>query len=179
VDLLKKLKKENRSFVLDADALKLVKNHLDLIKGQRVILTPHEGELKIMTGVELPPYNHLEERCKIIKDLAQKLEVTLLLKGVFDIISNGKDVKINQTGCPEMAIGGTGDILAGLCTCFLAMENPPFQSACAAAFFNGFLGEFSKKKHLGRFTSTDMINNISMALNELKQLKTQLKKFSL
>ena len=68
--VLKKIKIDQKPLVLDADALKLVKNHLDLIKGLPVILTPHEGELKIMTGVELPPFDKIEERGKIIVDLA-------------------------------------------------------------------------------------------------------------
>ncbi|MFX1259903.1 MAG: NAD(P)H-hydrate dehydratase [Promethearchaeota archaeon] len=167
IKLIENLKKEQKSFVLDADALKLVKNHLDLLKGQSVILTPHEMELKIMAGVELPPYDKIEERGKIIFDLAKKLELTLLVKGRYDYISNGKLLKINRTGCPEMSIGGTGDVLAGLCASFLSTENEPFQSACSAAFLNGFIGEYCKKKVGPRFTTIDMINNINRAMLDL------------
>ena len=167
VKLIKYLGKENKSLVLDADALKLIKNHLDLIKGRSVILTPHEGELKILTGIELPPYNRIEERGKIIFDLAKELDLTLLIKGPYDYICNGKKLKINRTGCPEMSIGGTGDVLAGLCGCFLTTENEPFQSACSAAFFNGFLGEYVRKNLGSRFTAMDMIDNINKAILDL------------
>ncbi|MFX0071679.1 MAG: NAD(P)H-hydrate dehydratase [Candidatus Hermodarchaeota archaeon] len=164
IELLKFLKEKKKSFVLDADALKLVKNHLNLIKGQSVILTPHEGELKIMTGVELPPYNKIEERSDIIFNLAKKLNLTLLVKGPYDYISNGKQIKLNRTGCPEMSIGGTGDVLAGLCACFLTTENDAFQSACSAAFINGYLGEYCKEKIGPRFTAMDMIENINNSI---------------
>ncbi len=170
IELLKYLNENNKAYVLDADALKLVKNHLDLIQSQKVILTPHKTELKIMTNVELPPYNNIEERGKIVYDLARELDVTLLVKGPYDFISNGEQLKINRTGCPEMSMGGTGDVLAGLCACFLTTNNNPFHSACSSAFFNGFLGEFCKKTIGPRFTTTDMIEHINNAIIELLKI---------
>jgi NAD(P)H-hydrate epimerase len=167
VKLLEALKEGQKSFVLDADALKLVKNHLALIKGQNVILTPHAGELKVMTDVDLPPFDKIDERGDLIFNLAKKLDVTLLVKGPYDYVSNGKIVRVNKTGVPEMSIGGTGDCLAGLCGSFLTTENPVFQSACSAAFLNGYLGEFCKKKIGPRFTTMDMIGNINTAILNL------------
>ena len=167
IKLLALIVEKKKSFVLDADALKLVKNHLEILKGQNVILTPHEGELKIMVGVELPPYNEIEERGSIIKKLAKKLGVTLLVKGPYDYISDGKKIKINRTGCPELSIGGTGDVLAGLCASFIATENSAFESACSAAFLNGILGEYCKKTIGIRFTAVDMIKNINKAIQHI------------
>jgi NAD(P)H-hydrate epimerase len=167
IELLGKLLHEKKSFVLDADALKLVKNHLELLKGQRVILTPHAGELKIMTDIDLPQYNQIEKRRNEILKLAKKLDTTLLIKGPYDYISDGQSIKINRTGCPEMSIGGTGDVLAGLCACFLATNNNQFQSACSGAFINGIIGEFCKENIGLRFTAMDMIDNMNRAINNL------------
>ncbi|UCD01649.1 MAG: NAD(P)H-hydrate dehydratase [Promethearchaeota archaeon] len=164
VELLQELKQYQKPYVLDADALKLVKDHLELIKGMPIILTPHEGELKIMMDVNLPPYYDLDGRSKLISNLAKKWGITLLVKGPYDYISNGDSLKINKTGCPEMSIGGTGDVLAGLCACFIATKNEPFQSACSAAFLNGIIGEFCKKIIGERFTALDMVNNINNAI---------------
>ncbi|MFX1389780.1 MAG: NAD(P)H-hydrate dehydratase, partial [Promethearchaeota archaeon] len=170
VELLKIIKQYNKKLVLDADALKLVKGHLDMIKNLPVILTPHEGELKIMLDVELPPYSNLPDRSKIIQNLAKKLGLTLLIKGPFDYISNGSEIKINKTGCPEMSIGGTGDVLAGLCACFIAIKNDTFTSACSATFLNGIIGEFCKAKIGEWFTTMDMIKNINNALTQVLNL---------
>ncbi len=167
VKLLEKLKESKKAFVLDADALKLVKDHLDLIKGEKCIVTPHEGELKIMTNVVLPSYERIDERVKIISDLAKKLDITMLIKGPYDYISNGTFTKVNITGCAEMSIGGTGDILAGLCTCFLATENDPFRSACSAAFLNGYLGEYLKSEKGTRFNSMDMMQQLDNTIKKL------------
>jgi len=167
IKLLEPIKNKDKSIVIDADALKLIKNHLDLIKGKNVILTPHEGELKIMMSIELPPYDEIERRGTEIFNLAKKLGVTLLVKGPYDYISNGKKLKINRTGCPEMSIGGTGDVLAGLCASFLTIGNSSFQSACSAAFLNGYIGEFCKETIGPRFTAMDMINNINKGILSL------------
>jgi hydroxyethylthiazole kinase-like uncharacterized protein yjeF len=168
INILSQWKKTSKNLVIDADGLKLIKNHLDLIKRKNVILTPHQGEFKIMTDVDLPDYFSIEERGKVIHEMAKKLSVTLLVKGPYDFISNGKILKINRTGCPEMAIGGTGDVLAGLCGCFLTTGNNPLQSACSAAFLNGYLGEYCKENIGPRFTALDMIQNISNCILNLK-----------
>jgi hydroxyethylthiazole kinase-like uncharacterized protein yjeF len=170
VKLLEVIKKEKKNVVLDADALKLLKDHLNLIKGGNVILTPHEGELKILTGIDLPKYDKIEERGDILFNLAKKLDITLLVKGPYDFISDGNMLKINKTGCPEMSIGGTGDVLAGMCADFLTTGNKTFQSACSAAFLNGFLGEYTKTHHGARFTTMDMLKNFNGALGELKKV---------
>ncbi len=167
VNLLNKFKNDKKKFVLDADALKLIKNHHDLLKGQSCILTPHENELKVMTGMTIASTNNISKRSNDVLNLAKKLDLNLLLKGPYDYISNGKDLKINITGCPEMTIGGTGDVLAGLCASFLATENSPFKSACSAAFLNGYIGEFCKENLGPKFTAMDMIANVNNSINSL------------
>ncbi|MBY8980863.1 MAG: NAD(P)H-hydrate dehydratase [Candidatus Lokiarchaeota archaeon] len=171
-ELLVKLLESNtiteKSLVIDADALKLVKPHLDLIKGKNVILTPHEGELKFMIDADLSPYDKIEKRGIEVFNIAKKLDVTLLAKGPFDYISNGNLLKINKTGCPEMSIGGTGDVLAGLCASFLTTGSNPYPAACSAAFLNGYLGEFCKETIGPRFTAMDMINNINNGILSLQ-----------
>ncbi len=69
-----------------------------------------------------------------------------------------------------MSIGGTGDVLAGLCACFLTTENEPFQSACSAAFLNGYIGEYCKNNIGSRFTAMDMIKNINKAIMDLSMI---------
>jgi NAD(P)H-hydrate epimerase len=66
-----------------------------------------------------------------------------------------------------MSIGGTGDVLAGLCACFNATENDTFKSACSAAFINGYVGEYCKKVVGPRFTAMDLIERINEAILEL------------
>ncbi len=168
-NVLHYLVENDKKFVLDADALKLIKNHLEIIKGSQCILTPHEGELKIMTGITLPSHEKVEDRVKILHDLAKKLDVTIIVKGHIDYIASKNKVKLNKTGCPEMAMGGTGDVLAGLCTCFVSTKNDMFQSACSATFLNGYLGEYCKSEIGPRFTTMDMIKNVNNVILKLQE----------
>ena len=119
-DLVKKY--PEKKFVLDAGALQMIeKKNL----GPNCLLTPHSGEFKNLFGI-------LPNKSKV-KKMAQKYNCAILLKGKKDIISNGGEIKINETGNPGMTKGGTGDVLAGLATA-LAGRNDLFLSACAAAF---------------------------------------------
>jgi hydroxyethylthiazole kinase-like uncharacterized protein yjeF len=167
IKILENVSELNKPCVIDADALKLIKVNLDLIKNPNIILTPHGGEFKIMVGETLPDTNNLIERVKVISDIAKKYGATFLVKGKFDIISNGIERKINQTGCSQMTVGGTGDVLAGLCAAFLSMKNNPFNSACSAAFLNGLVGEFCLKEVGEFFSSLDMIDNIPKTLKKI------------
>ena len=169
VKVLQKLKPDQKKLVLDADALKLVKNHLDLIKGKEVILTPHVGELKIIKDFELYQYDEIENRGNSIFNFANEINAILLLKGPYDYVSDGKSLKINKTGCPEMSIGGTGDVLAGLCASFLTTGNSAFKSACSAAFLNGYLGQYCLENIGPRFTTMDMINHLNKCLIYLQK----------
>ncbi|MGV9204647.1 MAG: NAD(P)H-hydrate dehydratase [Promethearchaeia archaeon] len=168
VAVLEKFGGNNKNLVLDADALKLIKDHMDLVKGKRVILTPHERELEIMSGLSLPSVDNIETRGKKIFELAQDLNVTLLVKGPYDYIANQNRLKCNKTGCAEMSIGGTGDVLAGLCASFMATGVEPFEAACSAAFINGKIGDFCKEKYNQRFTAMDMIDNLGKVIEDLK-----------
>ncbi|MGQ4875703.1 MAG: NAD(P)H-hydrate dehydratase [Promethearchaeia archaeon] len=173
--LLEKIRIEKKKCVLDADALKLVKNHLETLKGMELILTPHAGELKIISGIDLPRYDKIDEISEILLDLAKNLNVTLLLKGAYDYISDGEKLKINKTGCPEMSIGGTGDVLSGLCASLLSIGNDPFSSACSAAFINGYAGELCKKNIGERFTSLDLISHINDAISKIRDYSINFK----
>jgi hydroxyethylthiazole kinase-like uncharacterized protein yjeF len=172
IKIFENVKKTEKSFVIDADALKLLKSHLDLIKRKNVILTPHEGELKIISDIDLPTYNEIEQRGTEVFKIAKSLNVTLLVKGPYDYISDGNKLKINKTGCPEMSIGGTGDILAGLCASFLTTGSNSFEAACSAAFLNGYIGEYCKNSLGPRFTAMDMINNINTGILDLWKITT-------
>jgi ADP-dependent NAD(P)H-hydrate dehydratase / NAD(P)H-hydrate epimerase len=169
VEVLQKLKTNQKNLVLDADALKLVKNHLDLIKGKDVILTPHAGELKIIKDFELYNFDEIEKRGNSIHNFAGEINSILLLKGPYDYISDGKSLKINKTGCPEMSIGGTGDVLAGLCASFLTTGNLAFKSACSAAFLNGYLGQYCLENVGTRFTTMDMIHNLNKCILDIQK----------
>ncbi len=129
--------------VIDADGLRAITVGGTEFVSEQVIVTPHGGELQDLLGLEHPPGTDLEERKKRARELAEELECTVILKGHIDVIADRERLELNETGTPEMTVGGTGDLLAGACGGFLAQGKEPFEAACKAAELNGIAGELA------------------------------------
>ena len=128
--------------VVDADAIKGVSLSKECIKGNNMLITPHRGEFLILTGKK-PAMNpdEPENDKNLIMEEARKLGVALLVKGVVDVITDGKKIAYNRTGNPGMTVGGTGDVLAGLCAGLISKDLDIYTSAKLAAFLNGYTGD--------------------------------------
>jgi len=142
--------------VIDADALHAFTKNLELFK-ENYILTPHSREFQNLFGGKI---DSVEERIKFVKYVANKYKPTIILKGHVDVISNGASTKINETGNPHMTVGGTGDVLAGICGALLSTGNDAFSAACAAAYISGAAGDKADKTFGISLTALDVINNI-------------------
>lgn len=154
--------------VIDADAIWAISKKKEILKKKRFILTPHLFEFFILSGRKIINFS-LKEKIETVKHFAGELNTVILLKGNIDIISDGKKVFLNKTGCPEMTVGGTGDTLAGICGCFLAQGFEPLIASSAAAYLNGKAGELAKKDLGPGLLATDLIWYIPKVIkNEVK-----------
>ena len=61
-------------------------------------------------------------------------------------------------------MGGTGDVLAGLCAGLLAKGMNPFNAARLAAFISGFAGDLAFQKRSYGLLATDVIDEVSAVL---------------
>jgi NAD(P)H-hydrate epimerase len=120
--------------VVDADALRAVP---DVETAATLVCTPHQGELEAMGG---PTADDWRERADAVEAFAAELGVTLLVKGAYDVISDGETTRANRTGTPAMTVGGTGDVLAGA-TGALCARLAPVEAAAVGAYVNGRAGE--------------------------------------
>lgn len=157
--------------VVDADAVKAfaeVKRPLQT----PAIFTPHRGEYQTLTGEKLP--SSLQEKAKKVRKTASKLNVTVLLKGQPDIVSDGTKTKLNFSGNPGMTVGGTGDVLTGIVGAFLSQETNPFEAAVAGAFINGAAGDFVKQEKGYHMMPTDLLDFIPKIIDDpMSHLKVQ------
>ncbi|MBI5347355.1 MAG: NAD(P)H-hydrate dehydratase [Candidatus Aenigmarchaeota archaeon] len=151
------ISKCDKPMVVDAEAIPLLRG----IKKKHVIITPHATEFEMLAGEHLP--KKLEERTAAVEKLSSKLG-TILLKGPVDIISNGIKTAHNTTGNPYMTVGGTGDVLAGICASLLAQKTDVFYAACAAAYINGFAGDLAAKRLGPSMLATDVVDEIANAI---------------
>ena len=120
---MEEVEKAKKPLLLDADGLKAFAKFKRPLKVP-LVLTPHAGEYKILTGEALP--ENQEERILAIQKTAKKLNATILVKGKVDIICDANRAKLNFTGNPGMTVGGTGDVLSGIVGGLMAHERGLF-----------------------------------------------------
>ncbi len=154
LSFVKKLVPLCKKAVIDADALQ---PFLLPLLHKNIIITPHAGELKRVSGIDIP--GDEKEKIDFTRDFARKNQVTVLLKGAVDLISDGEEVRANRTGNAGMTVGGTGDVLAGL-TGALFAKHGAFEAASAAAFINGAAGDMALAKYGYGLLATDVIDFI-------------------
>lgn len=163
--IVKKIAGQGIPLVIDADALKAFKSQD--IPSNEVILTPHAGEFKILFD-EIPP-RPLDERGNRVRHHAEKENVTILLKGHVDVISNGRSLKFNNTGNPGMTVGGTGDVLTGIVGSLLGRGVSLFKAASIGAFVSGKAGDKAFTKLGEGLTASDVIEEIPEIFRWVKE----------
>jgi len=162
-EMVKRIEAKRVPLLLDADGLKAFAEFKHQVKSP-MVLTPHSGEYKILTGRELP--EKLEGRAADVQKTAEELGVVVLLKGHTDVISDGKRVKFNFTGNPGMTVGGTGDVLSGIVAAFLAQGIDPYEAAVAGAFINGAAGDFVASEKGFHMVATDLLQWIPSVIDD-------------
>ncbi len=145
--------------VIDADAIHAVSKNKEVIYRKPFLITPHSHEFYILTGREVEGFSD-KERESVVKEEAQKLKTTILLKGDTDIISDGKETCFSKAGSSCMTVGGTGDVLAGIAGALLARGLSPLEAGRAAALINGLAGKIGEKTFGESLMSSDLLDII-------------------
>ncbi|HOD97128.1 MAG TPA: NAD(P)H-hydrate dehydratase [Candidatus Paceibacterota bacterium] len=158
------IKKIDLPMVIDAEAIRALNQHQQILKNKTAVMTPHKEEFRILTGETVA--DDIADRKIKVKKWAQKLHTVILLKGHADVISDGKKTVINKTGSPYMTKGGFGDTLAGVCGALLARNINPFQAAVAAAFINGKAGELAAQKYGESVLASDVFDFIPQVIKK-------------
>ena len=149
------LEKAQCPVLLDADGINVLSAHRDILRGRTcsTILTPHDGEFARIGGVIG------NDRMASASALAKDLGCIVLLKGHETCITDGDTGYINHTGNPGMAVGGSGDVLAGIITGLLGQGIGPLEAAACGAWLHGAAGDLCAEE-LGQYgmLPTDMLS---------------------
>lgn len=150
----------DRPLVLDADGITLAAKHMDILRGRTgpVILTPHDGEFLRLSPIA-------GQRLEQTLELADRLNAVVLRKGHRTLITDGARCYENTTGNPGMAVGGSGDVLAGILVSLLGQGLGPLEAAACAAWLHGAAGDACARE-LGEYgmLPTDLLNALPRLL---------------
>lgn len=160
--------------VADADALNaLAAGPRPLkIKSAAAIFTPHPGEAARLLGKKITG------REAAARALAALCGGVAVLKGPGTLICSGRDLYRNPTGGPELAKGGSGDVLAGLIAGFYAQNgrargftpDTARSSAALAVFLHGRCGGLAAKKFTARCVlAGELLDFLPAAIRSLER----------
>jgi NAD(P)H-hydrate epimerase len=128
--------------VVDADGLNALATDPDVLTraNGKVVLTPHPGEMARLAGVRNADVQ--SDRVGVASSFAQKYGCLLVLKGAGTLIAGPAGlVRLNPTGNPALASGGTGDVLTGVIAAFLARGWPIETAAAAGVYLHGLAAD--------------------------------------
>lgn len=128
--------------VLDADGINVMYKHKDILRGRGfpTVITPHEGEFLRFGG------SLKEGRLVGAAELATETGSIVALKGFETVITDGTTHYINTTGNPGMAVGGSGDVLAGIIASLLGQGLQPIKAAACGAWIHGAAGDICARE---------------------------------
>ena len=135
----------DKTLVLDADALNMLAADKALAKGvgkrkALTVLTPHPGEAGRLLGVKSKAVQ--DDRLSAVLFLAKIFHAWIVLKGADSLIASPRgDVWVCPFGSSNLAVAGTGDVLAGMLAGTLGRSQPPEIALPAAVGLHALTGE--------------------------------------
>lgn len=164
----------NSPVVLDADALNILADHLELLQiAEKVplILTPHPKEMARLCGITVEEVE--ASRAALSKEFCLRYHVWLVLKGTYTIITSpmGNQV-VNVTGNASLAKGGSGDLLTGMIGSLIAQGMPISEAITCAVYLHGRTAEKASGDVLQSLHVNQFLSAIPQAWSEVISLNS-------
>ncbi len=147
--------------VVDADALYWLSRSLRALRN--AVITPHEGEAARLLGISLDDVRR--DRLAAAAALMEKTSAVTVLKGPGTVIMAPVRCRVSLEGCPGMAVGGMGDVLAGITGALLAAGLEPADAAEVAVDLHGRAGILASRAGETGTLPSDLLNFLRSLVN--------------
>jgi ADP-dependent NAD(P)H-hydrate dehydratase len=163
--LIRRLLEDKTNLILDASSL--IPDVLGEIVNTKSVVTPHAGEFKRLFKQD--PGLHKSEQMDIVMKKAKEFGIVIVLKGYWNIMSDGEQISGIERTTPSMTVGGSGDVLSGLISGFLTKNNA-FESSILGLFFNG-LAAISLYNKIGlHLKASDLLEELPLVMKDFDKL---------
>ncbi len=165
--VIKLLKNTQIPLVIDADGLNILSKLKTFDLAPNSILTPHPKEMSRLMNTSAEDI--LSEPEFWIKKCCEKYNCTTVLKLHKTIVSDNKgNIYINNTGNSALAHGGSGDVLCGMISGFLAQGLNIFDASCLAVYLHGISAEIAREELTEYSTlASDLLKYIPKAIKSV------------
>ena len=177
---IKLLKDLSIPVIIDADGLNILSGIKNSKLPQNIILTPHPKEMSRLIGVNSEEI--LKNPEHYVKECSKKYKCTTVLKLHKTLVADNRgNFYENTTGNSALSHGGSGDVLCGMISGFLAGVNVgpevnggkcggvnAFEACVLGVFLHGLTAEKASQDLTEYSTlASDLINYIPNAIKEL------------
>lgn len=148
------------------DKFKVGVSCLSVSKSNLRIVTPHPGEIARLLGTKA---KYVQSRRKeVAKKFAEEYNVIVVLKGHYTIVASPfGSLYANKTGNSGMSTAGSGDVLDGVISAFLAQGLPSYEAAKLGVYIHGLAGDLAvKDKTELSLIASDIIDYLPEAIKK-------------
>ena len=165
INLVSKLQNKNVNVILDAGAInsELINN----ISGKNITITAHLVEFTRL--IEKKIYSEESIKNEIV-NYAKEKQITLIVKGKTDFITDGKQIFLNKSGNASMTKGGTGDILSGIIASQIATGNTSLDASIIGAYIMGKTGEIAFEKWGFQYMASEFLIELAKYLKQFNKI---------
>jgi len=133
------------------------------------VITPHAGEFGRLFGI--PSSEILEDQVGLARKAAVETRAIVVLKGPRTLVAlPDGEVRVNPTGSPTLATGGTGDVLTGAMATYLARGLRASDAATVAVYLHGLAGEIAGETFGEGTVSGDVARALPEAVRRVRAL---------
>ena len=160
---------KSKLLVIDADAIFAISKRYKELNLTKSVLTPHLGEFSNLIGVDQEKIK--KDILKYGKQFVKETGSHLVLKGAPTIIFlPSGEALVNSTGNPGMAKFGTGDVLTGIISGFLAQLKDIEASVITGVYLHSLSADLLIKKFTEySYTASDIMDNLPNAIKFLRR----------